>query len=63
MSPRKISLLQLSKIKGIWELKSALTSDMEMKKFEVCPDYFLPCFSPVFLQYDVRNGSVNHERV
>ena len=44
------SVLQLTKLNGVGDLKSVLTADMEMQ-FGVSPVGFQSCFSPVFPHY------------
>jgi hypothetical protein len=47
-SPRERSVLQPAKIKGVRDLKSVLTSNMEMQRSEFAELVFSPVFGSVF---------------
>ena len=49
-SPGERSVQQSTKLKGVGDLKSALTSDMEMQSLEYAQ---LACFGPIFPYHDI----------
>ena len=49
--PRQRSVLQPTKLNGVRDLKSILTSDMEMQTLEFAQLVFSSCFGPVFPHY------------
>ena len=51
-SPGERSLLQSTKLKGVRDLKNALTSDVEMQSLSL-PSWFLVLFVLVFRHYDI----------
>ena len=57
-SPRETSVLQSTKLKGVGDLKSVLTSDMEMQSL-VSPDGFWSCCGPHYAPFPMFwNGDV-----
>jgi hypothetical protein len=47
----KREMLQFTKLQGVGDLKSTLTSNMGDSEFGVCPAGFRSCFGPVFPNY------------